>query len=78
MPKKNGPLPVRGDSEPRDLLVLLRGMGTCSAETGMAKTSMLVLPAPSKFWIARYRTFVELKVSETINVMEEEQKPCAP
>jgi len=35
-------------------------------------------PAPSKFWIAHCGTFVELEVSETINVMEEEQKPCAP
>ncbi len=35
-------------------------------------------PAPSKFWIARCGSIVELEVSETMNLMEEEQKPCSP
>lgn len=34
-------------------------------------------PAPPKFWIARCGVFVELDVSSTMNLMEEERKPCA-
>ena len=33
-------------------------------------------PAPAKFWTARCGTFVELQVSPTMNLMEEEQKGC--
>lgn len=33
-------------------------------------------PAPAKFWIARCGSFVELQVSPTMNLMEEEQKGC--
>ena len=32
--------------------------------------------APAKFWTARCGTFVELQVSPTLNLIEEEQKPC--
>ena len=32
--------------------------------------------APAKFWTARCGTFVELQVSPTMNLMEEEQKGC--
>jgi len=38
-------------------------------------------PAPSarpKFWTARCGVFVELEVSPTMNLMEEERKPCVP
>jgi len=34
-------------------------------------------PARSKFWTARCGVFVELEVSATMNLMEEEAKPCA-
>jgi len=33
-------------------------------------------PAPAKFWTARCGIFVELQVSPTMNLMEEEQKGC--
>jgi hypothetical protein len=33
-------------------------------------------PARSKFWTARCGVFVELEVSSTMNLMEEERKPC--
>jgi hypothetical protein len=35
-------------------------------------------PARPKFWTARCGVFVELEVSSTVNLMEEEQKPCSP
>ncbi len=35
-------------------------------------------PARSKFWTARCGVFVEIEVSSTINLMEEEAKPCSP
>lgn len=35
-------------------------------------------PAPAKFWTARCGVFVELEVSSTMNLMEEERKPCSP
>src|SRR5262245_50503229 len=35
-------------------------------------------PARPKFWTARCGVFVELEVSPTMNLMEEERKPCAP
>jgi hypothetical protein len=35
-------------------------------------------PARSKFWTARCGVFVELEVSSTMNLMEEERKPCSP
>jgi len=35
-------------------------------------------PAPSKFWTARCGIFVEIEVSSTTNLMEEEAKPCSP
>jgi len=35
-------------------------------------------PARSKFWTARCGVFVELEVSSTMNLMEEETKPCSP
>jgi hypothetical protein len=34
-------------------------------------------PAPPKFWTARCGIFVELSVNSTMNLMEEERKPCA-
>jgi len=34
-------------------------------------------PARSKFWTARCGVFVELEVSSTMNLMEEEAKPCS-
>jgi hypothetical protein len=34
-------------------------------------------PAPSKFWTAQCGVFVEIQVSSTINLMEEEAKPCS-
>ena len=36
------------------------------------------LPARAKFWTARCGVFVELEVSSTMNLMEEERKPCSP
>lgn len=33
-------------------------------------------PAPAKFWTARCGSFVELQVSPTLNLIEEEQKRC--
>ena len=33
-------------------------------------------PAPAKFWTARCGGFVELQVSPTMNLIEEEQKSC--
>lgn len=35
-------------------------------------------PAHPKFWTARCGVFVELEVSSTMNLMEEERKPCSP
>ena len=35
-------------------------------------------PARSKFWTARCGIFIELEVSSTMNLMEEETKPCSP
>ena len=35
-------------------------------------------PARAKFWTARCGVFVELEVSSTLNLMEEERKPCSP
>ena len=35
-------------------------------------------PARPKFWTARCGVFVELEVSSTMNLMEEERKPCSP
>ncbi|MGA6826963.1 hypothetical protein ACO9S2_05025 [Nitrospira sp. NS4] len=35
-------------------------------------------PARPKFWTARCGVFVELDVSATMNLMEEERKPCSP
>ena len=35
-------------------------------------------PARPKFWTARCGVFVEIEVSSTINLMEEEAKPCSP
>ena len=34
-------------------------------------------PARPKFWTARCGVFVELEVSSTMNLMEEERKPCS-
>jgi hypothetical protein len=36
------------------------------------------LPAQPKFWTARCGVFVELESSSTMNLMEEEGKPCSP
>lgn len=33
-------------------------------------------PAPAKFWTARCGSFVELQVSPTLNLIEEERKGC--
>jgi hypothetical protein len=35
-------------------------------------------PARPKFWTSRCGIFVELDVNSTMNLMEEERKPCAP
>jgi hypothetical protein len=35
-------------------------------------------PAHAKFWTARCGIFVEFDVGSTMNLMEEEQKPCRP
>ena len=35
-------------------------------------------PARPKFWTARCGVFVELEVNSTMNLMEEERKPCSP
>jgi hypothetical protein len=35
-------------------------------------------PARPKFWTARCGVFIELEVSSTMNLMEEERKPCSP
>ena len=35
-------------------------------------------PPSSRFWITRCGAFVELEVSSTMNLMEEERKPCSP
>ena len=35
-------------------------------------------PGRPKFWTARCGVFVELEVSSTMNLMEEERKPCSP
>lgn len=35
-------------------------------------------PARAKFWTARCGIYVELEVSSTMNLMEEERKPCSP
>ena len=35
-------------------------------------------PARAKFWTARCGVFAELEVSSTMNLMEEERKPCSP
>jgi hypothetical protein len=34
--------------------------------------------AQPKFWTARCGVFVELEVNSTMNLMEEETKPCSP
>ena len=34
--------------------------------------------APAKFWTARCGVFVEFEVNSTMNLMEEERKPCSP
>lgn len=34
-------------------------------------------PARPKFWTARCGVFIELEVSSTMNLMEEEAKPCS-
>jgi hypothetical protein len=34
--------------------------------------------ARPKFWTARCGIYVELEVSSTMNLMEEERKPCSP
>src|SRR5215831_1544974 len=34
------------------------------------------LPAHAKFWTQRCGIFVELEASSTMNLMEEERKPC--
>ena len=41
-------------------------------------TSPLTSSPRPKFWIARCGGFVELEVSSTINLMEEERKACSP
>ena len=33
-------------------------------------------PAPAKFWTARCGSFIELQVSPTLNLIEEEEKSC--
>ena len=38
----------------------------------------LLPSARPKFWTARCGVFVELEVSSTMNLMEEEAKPCSP
>jgi hypothetical protein len=35
-------------------------------------------PARPRFWTARCGVFIELDVSSTMNLMEEERKPCSP
>ena len=35
-------------------------------------------PARPKFWIARCGGFVEVEVNPTMNLMDEERKPCSP
>lgn len=35
-------------------------------------------PPSSRFWIARCGVFVELEVNSSMNLMQEEQKPCSP
>lgn len=34
-------------------------------------------PARSKFWITRCGVFVEIEVNSTMNLMDEETKPCS-
>jgi len=40
-------------------------------------TPLPTSPARPKFWTARCGVFIELEVSSTMNLMEEEAKPCA-
>ena len=47
-------------------------------ELDQRPTSPPAPPARPKFWTARCGVFVELEVSLTMNLMEEERKPCAP
>ena len=35
-------------------------------------------PPSSRFWIARCGVFVELEMSSSMNLMQEERKPCSP
>jgi len=47
-------------------------------ELNQPPTPLPTPPARPKFWIARCGVFVELEVSSTMNLMEEERKPCSP
>src|SRR5687767_668340 len=42
------------------------------------QTVAVTPPARPKFWVARCGVFVELEVSSTMNLMDEERKPCSP
>jgi len=35
-------------------------------------------PARPKFWIARCGEFIELEVTSTLSIIDEERKPCSP
>jgi hypothetical protein len=47
-------------------------------ELDQRPTALPTPPAHPKFWTARCGVFVELDVSSTMNLMEEERKPCSP
>ena len=47
-------------------------------ESDQRQTPPPTPPARPKFWTARCGVFVELEVSSTMNLMEEERKPCSP
>lgn len=46
-------------------------------ELNQPPTPLPTPPARPKFWTARCGVFVEFEVSSTMNLMEEEMKPCA-
>jgi hypothetical protein len=42
------------------------------------QTAAVTPPARPKFWVARCGVFVELEVTSTMSLMDEERKPCSP